>query len=163
MNLHIRTVVPDDLSRCAAIERTCFPPEQAASRETIARRIAAYPGHVLVGELGGEIVGYVMGPVVDRPYIEDDMFSDTACHREDNPHQAVFSLAVMPAAQRQGFGAQLLHAMTALARREGRQSVTLTCLKEKIRYYESLGFVSRGPSASRHGGVLWYNMVKELP
>ena len=32
------------------------------------------------------------------------MFADETCHGEDHPHQAVFSLAVLPQAQRQGVG-----------------------------------------------------------
>lgn len=162
MNLHIRTAAIGDLPRCAAIEAACFPRELAASQETIRRRIETYPGHVLVGLLEEEIVGYIMGPVVDRPAVEDFMFSDPGCHREDGICQAVLSLAVMPAGQRRGYGGQLTHAMVALARQEGRKAVALTCRQDKVRYYEALGFTCRGPSASARGGVSWCDMVREL-
>ena len=52
--------------------------------------------------------------------------------------------------------------MLALGRREGRKAVTLTCLEEKVRYYESFGFENRGISTSVHGGKRWYNMVHPL-
>lgn len=162
MVLRVRSVTMEDLPRCAAIEEICFPAAQAASRQTIEARIRSYPGHILAGVYEDEIVGYVMGPVIDRLYIEDEMFADTACHSEENPYQAVFALAVVPAFQRRGIGGQLLHAMVELARKEGRRAVTLTCLQEKIRFYEALGFVNHGISASVHGGVQWYNMVREL-
>ena len=55
------------------------------------------------------------------------MFADTGCHRPEGPYQAIFSLAVLPEFQHRGFGGQLLRAMEALARREGRRAVTLTC------------------------------------
>ena len=48
--LVIRPARPEDAQRCAAIEAACFPPEQAASLQAMEARIAAYPGHVLLGE-----------------------------------------------------------------------------------------------------------------
>ena len=71
----------------------------------------------------------------------------------------MFSLAVHPDWQRQGFGRQLLNALIDLARRENRRAVTLTCRQEKIAYYESFGFVNRGVSKSVHGGTVWYDMT----
>lgn len=160
--LCVRAAVPEDLERCAAIEAACFPPEQAASREAIRRRILAYPGHVLVGEWAGAVAGYCMGPVIDRPYIEDEMFADTACHRPDGAYQSVFSLAVWPALQHRGLGGQLLRAMVDLARREERRGVTLTCRAFKVGYYAAFGFQDHGLAGSVHGGVPWHNMVLDL-
>ena len=77
MLLHIRTAEPEDLQRMAAIEAVCFPPEQAASQGDIEKRIAAYPGHLLLAICQEEVVGYIMGPVIREPYIQDDMFADT--------------------------------------------------------------------------------------
>ena len=71
-------------------------------------------------------------------------------------------LAVMPTAQRRGVGGTLIHAMAALARREGREAVTLTCREEKISWYAGFGFVHHGPAQSSHGGVVWHNMVLPL-
>ena len=160
--LHIRPGAAGDLDRCAAIESACFPPEQAASREDIRRRLAAYPRHVLVGEWAGEMVGHVMGPVIQSLYIDDAMFADTRCHDPAAPYQAVFSLAVLPAFRRRGFGGQLMGAMADLARREGRRAVTLTCRDFKVPYYAALGFRDCGVGNSVHGGVAWHNMVLDL-
>lgn len=160
--LTVRRAAPEDLERCAAIEAACFPPTQAASREAIRARIAAYPEHILLGEADGVTVGYVMGPVIDAPAITDDMFASAACHRPEGPAQAVFSLAVHPDFQGRGYGRALLNALIDQARREQRQAVVLTCLAQRLAYYESFGFVSRGVSASVHGGSTWYDMVLSL-
>ena len=160
--LHIRAARPADLEQIAAIEAACFPPAQAGSREDIRQRLAVYPGHVLVGEWDGAIVGYIMGPVIEPMYIEDAMFHDTACHHPEGLYQSVFSLAVAPAFQRRGFGGQLLRAMADLARREGRRGVTLTCLDAKVGYYAAFGFRDHGVGSSVHGGVPWHNMVLDL-
>ena len=160
--LHIRTATLEDLEQIAAIEAACFPPEQAGSREDIRQRLTAYPDHVLVGEREGAIVCYIMGPVIEPMYIEDAMFHDTAYHRPEGLYQSVFSLAVVPAFQRRGFGGQLLRAMADLARREGRRGVTLTCLDAKVGYYAAFGFRDHGVGSSVHGGVPWHNMVLDL-
>ena len=157
--LAIRPVTPDDLDRCAAIEAACFPWEQAASREAIRDRIAAYTNHFLVGELGGEIIGFVMGPAIRQEYIADEMFGDTSCHDESYPWQSVFSLAVHPDWQGRGYGRDLLSALIERSRQEGRKGVTLTCLERKLGYYGSFGFENRGVSKSVHGGAVWYDMV----
>lgn len=162
-SIRIRPVQPEELDRCTAIEAACFPQEQAASRESIRNRIAAYRNHFLVGELDGTIIGYVMGPVICQDTIVDEMFSDTSCHDEAHPWQSVFSLAVHPDWQRRGYGRELLDALIAQSRREGRRGVTLTCLDRKLAYYGSFGFENRGVSKSVHGGAVWYDMVLVLP
>ena len=162
MNLTIRPAAMADLDRCAAIESACFPPEQAASRSSIESRIAAYPNHFLLGAADGRIVGYVMGPAIAKPTIDDEMFADTSCHSEANPYQSVFSLAVHPDEQRRGYGRLLLEALIDQARREGRKAVTLTCREHKVAYYKSFGFQNHGIAGSVHGGVVWYDMLLEL-
>ena len=162
MELLIRRAAGADARRCHQIESACFPPEQAASLAAIQRRIAAYPEHVLLGVLDGEIVGYAMGPVIDQPTIVDEMFADESCHGSANPYQSVFSLAVHPDFQRRGFARLLLNELIAQARREGRRTVTLTCREHRIAYYESFGFRNHGVAASVHGGVPWYDMILDL-
>ena len=54
--MNIRPAAPGDLPRCAEIEARCFPPEQAASREQLRDRIAAYGDHFLVGEADGVVL-----------------------------------------------------------------------------------------------------------
>lgn len=160
--LSIRSVRMADLERCAAIEATCFPPEKAASRSSIRGRIAAYADYFLVGELDGELIGFAVGPAIRQETIADEMFGDPSCHDEKHPWQSVFSLAVHPDWQRRGYGRELLDALIAKARQDGRQGVTLTCLERKLGYYGSFGFVNRGVSRSVHGGAVWYDMVLEF-
>ena len=57
------------------------------------------------------------------------------------------------------YGRDLLDALIAKSRQEGRKGVTLTCLEQKLGYYGSFGFENRGVSNSVHGGAVWYDMV----
>ena len=49
-----------------------------------------------------------------------------------------------------------------LARAAQRGTVTLTCLQDRVPFYEALGYANEGPSASAHAGAQWFNMVKPL-
>ena len=140
MELIIRSAVMADLDRCAAIESACFPPTQAASRQSIRRRIETYPNHILLGEVDGLVVGFAMGPVIAQPTIVDEMFADPGCHSADHPYQSVFSLAVHPDWQRRGVGRALarfaLERMTA----ETKDVEVLFGNEPARNLYRSLGF-----------------------
>ena len=52
MPLTIRFARREDLEALFAVESASFPPEQGADRETIRRRLSAYPGHILAAVEG---------------------------------------------------------------------------------------------------------------
>jgi ribosomal protein S18 acetylase RimI-like enzyme len=157
----IRTVRSEDLEQCAMIEAAGFPAQEAASKQVIAARIAAYPEHFLVAVDEDNVpIGYVMGPVISQPYLEDWMFGDTSAHRMDGMYQAVFSVCVREDMRCRGVAAGLLEAFYVRACRMGLRAVTLTCKKEKIGYYETLGYRDCGIAKSVHGNAVWYNMMR---
>lgn len=162
MQWTIRTVRSEDLEPCAAIEMSGFPETEAASKRDIAARIAAYPQHFLVAVSDdGTVIGYVMGPVIRVPYLEDWMFGDVTAHHPDSGlYQAVFSVCVREDMRRRGVAADLLETLYVRACRAGLRAVTLTCKAEKIRYYESVGYCNCGLAESVHGNAVWYNMMR---
>lgn len=160
--LVIRPVRPGDLDQVAAIEDACFPPAEAASRESLAARIAAFPGSFLVAELDGTLVGMVNGCCTDSPVIRDEMFHGTSHHQPAGANQSIFGLDVLPAFQKQGIAAQLMRALIQASREAGRTAVILTCKEPLIRYYETFGFKNDGPSDSTHGAAAWFDMTLRL-
>jgi len=160
--LVIRRVRPDDLDQVAAMEVACFPAAEAATREALAGRIAAFPDSFLVAELDGILVGMVNGCCTDSPVIFDEMFHGTGLHRPDGANQAIFGLDVLPAYRRQGIAAQLLRALIQASREAGRQAVILTCKEPRIPYYQTFGFRNGGLSDSTHGEARWYDMTLTL-
>ena len=51
-----------------------------------------------------------------------------------------------------------MEALVDRAKSDGQMGVILTCKQEKIGFYESMGYVCHGQSASEHGGAVWYDM-----
>jgi ribosomal protein S18 acetylase RimI-like enzyme len=108
------------------------------------------------------IVGLVNGPVIDARFITDDLFSDIKENPASGGHQSILGLAVSPSYQKRGVASALLAHFEKEASVKQRETITLTCKENLIRFYENYGYRSLGVSNSEHGGVIWYNMSKRL-
>lgn len=156
--MNIRKGCAADLETLAAIEAACFPAAEAASRESLAARLAAFPAHFLLTEEAGEIIGFIDGMVTDEKDLADDMYDDASMHDAAGAWQMIFGLDTIPSRRREGIAGALLTAFIELARSEGRQGVVLTCKERLVHYYASFGFADEGISGSAHGGVTWHQM-----
>lgn len=158
----IRNAKWEDLEIVHAIEMQCFPPNEAASLETISARLKVFPHHFWLLEQEGKLVGFVNGMVTGYDRIRDEMFKDASLHKDVKGWYAVFGLAVLPGYRGNGYAAQLMKHLVETLRRQKLQGITLTCKKDLIPYYEKLGFVNAGSSQSNHGGLAWWDMQLEL-
>ena len=162
MEWNFRTAQLSDLDRVTEIEYICFPAEQAATRAAFEQRIKTFPSHFILLEHEGTPIGFVNGAVLDARYIEDEMYERTDSHNERGAYQSVYGLDVLPEYRGRGLAHKLMAQLIDQAKKEGRRGVTLTCLDEKIGFYETMGFKNEGVSDSSHGGVVWYNMILEF-
>ncbi len=162
MEWNFRTAQLSDLDRVTEIEYICFPAEQAATRAAFEQRIKTFPSHFILLEHEGTPIGFVNGAVLDARYIEDEMYERTDSHNERGAYQSVYGLDVLPEYRGRGLAHKLMAQLIDQAKKEGRRGVTLTCLDEKIGFYETMGFKNEGVSASSHGGVVWNNMILEF-
>jgi 2-haloacid dehalogenase len=160
--MKIRTVKMDDLAKIEVIENSCFSKEEAATKDAFKQRIQCISDSFFVAEEDGVIKGLVNGPVIKNRFITDDLFSVIKENPPYGGHQSILGLAVHPKYQKQGVAQALLSRIEKEARLKGRETITLTCKENVIRFYERQGFVNCGASNSQHGGVLWYNMTKRL-
>lgn len=160
--LTIRNAEITDLPELVVIESLCFSKEEAATKAAFAKRMQLIPDSFLVAEIDGEIAGLVNGPVIEIPYITDDLFSDIKENPVSGGHQSVLGLAVHPRHQGLGIASALMSHLEEEARLRGRETITLTCKENLISFYEKHGYVNCGVSNSQHGGVAWHNMIKEL-
>ncbi|MED1793201.1 GNAT family N-acetyltransferase [Brevibacillus nitrificans] len=160
--LNIRNAKMEDLPQLVAIEQLCFSKEEAATKETLEKRIALIPDSFYVAEEDGVIAGFVNGPVMETAFITDDLFRDSKENPATGWHQSILGLAVSPHFQNRGVAARLLANLENEAREKKRKTITLTCKENLIHFYEKQGYINKGVSSSKHAGVTWYNMSKEL-
>jgi len=162
MKISIRNVKPLDIDAVEAIENQCFPVSEAADRESLQDRIAAFPENFLVADIDRALVGFINGCTTNSPVIYDEMFHGVEHHVASGQNLAIFGLDVIPEYRRQGIAAQLMKVFLENARNAGKKNVILTCKDHLIHYYEGFGFVNNGISESQHGGATWYDMTCTL-
>ena len=155
----IRPAGAGDLEAVAMIESVCFPPAQAASQESLARRLELFGPSFMVAQDGadGPVIGFINGTVCNAPKISDDMYENIT-YDPRGDYQMIFGLDVLPRYRGQGVARMLMEAMIRLAWDEGRRGLALTCREHLIDFDESFGYVNEGVSGSVHGGVLWDDM-----
>lgn len=158
--ISLRNVQATDLEQLLFIENEGFSNEEAATKEAFMERIKLIADTFIVAEKDGEILGYINGPIIDQPYITDDLFEKI----EENPrrggYQSILGIAVSIQARGQGIAKILIEIMEELVVKNEREGITLTCKEELIPFYERFGFVNKGLSESQHGGLSWYNLIK---
>ncbi len=162
MAITIRPAGIADLDAVAAIETACFPAAEAATRESLKERLAAFQHSFLIAEKDGMPVGFINGCVTAQRMLTDDLYESTKLHDDTAANMMVFGLDVTPKEQHQGIAAQLMQSYIALAKKRHKALITLTCKKRLIPFYEQFGYVCEGKSASVHGGAVWYNMTVYL-
>ena len=144
------------------IEHQCFPKEGAATKEAFEKRIQRISDSFFVAVVEDQIVGLVNGPVINQPFITDDLFSDIKENPSTGGHQSILGIAVAPLYKNRGIASALLAHLERSAKEKLRETMTLTCKEDLVSFYEKKGYKNRGVSNSMHGGVTWYNMTKSL-
>lgn len=156
--MNIRTASLQDLDAIAAVEAVCFPPAEAADKDSLRRRLTVYPDHFWLLWENDTLVGFVNGMVTQDPDLKDEMYNNADLHEETGPWQMIFGVDTIPAYRRQGCAALLLNRAISDAKAQGRKGLVLTCKEALLHYYAKFGFVNEGISQSVHGNVRWYQM-----
>ncbi|SLK34958.1 ribosomal-protein-alanine acetyltransferase [Mycobacteroides abscessus subsp. abscessus] len=158
----IRNVQHADLPQLLEIENIAFTPAEAATKEAFINRIRTIYDTFIIIEENETVIGYVNGPVISVPFITDDLFETTTPNPLKGGHQTILGIAVHPDYQRKGMASVLLKELEKIAIKNERMSITLTCRKELIPFYEKNGYQNQGIADSHHAGVIWFNMNKKL-
>ena len=154
----IRTATLADLDTIAAVEAECFPPAEAASRESFSARLSSYASHFWLMFKDGRLISFVDGMVTDEKDLTDEMYENARMHKETGAWQMIFGVNTIPAYRRCGLAEQLLKRAIADAKAQGRKGLVLTCKDKLIHYYAKFGFENEGVSESTHGNVVWNQM-----
>ncbi|MFI3171624.1 MAG: GNAT family N-acetyltransferase [Eubacteriales bacterium] len=160
--MNIRRATIHDLDLVTEIEAACFLPAEAAPRKSFEARLQIFPDYFWILEEEGNARGFINGPVINQNIIDDEMYAEANCHRQDGEWQTVFGINTLPEYRKQGLGKVMIEAVIECARREGRKGCVLTCKDYLLPFYESMGFRSMGISASTHGGASWNDMILEF-
>jgi len=163
MNVFFRPPKEEDIDQIMQIENAGFTADEAASRPAMMDRIHTISDSFIVAVNEKDCpIGYVVGPIISKRYLSDDLFESTRPNQPFGGYQSILSLAVAPGYRNCQIGSKLLLVLEQQCRLQNRKGITLTCLESLIPYYKKHGYQLEGLSESQHAGVAWYNMVLEL-
>ena len=155
-----RNIRPDEAKEAARVEKICFPPNEACTESIMKERAAVAADTFLVAWDRQEerIAGFLNGLATDEDTLRDEFFKDVCLHDPEGKNIMILGLDVLPEYRGQGLAKALMFEYLRREWDRGRKMIILTCLKEKIRMYEKMGFINRGLSKSCWGGEQWYEM-----
>lgn len=162
MTATIRQVKLSDLEASYQVEIACFPEDEAASKDSMQKRLSQFPQGYVIAEMDGKIVGHINSGATDKDDISDETLKALIGHEANGKNLVIFSVAVLPDYQKQGIASALLHDYIQRARSSPHQAIYLICKENLITYYAKFGFEDRGLSASTHGGAIWHEMCLDL-
>ncbi len=155
----IRGVTKNDIESCYFIEKTCFEESEAASIESIEKRVDVYPAGFIVAEVDSRIVGMINSGATDKDDITDEEFKKLIGHSDNGKNIVIFSVSVLPEFQKKGIASTLLIEFIKRSKELEKEKVILLCKTELIKFYERLGFEYFSVSTSNHGGFEWHEMI----
>ena len=144
--MDIRFATINDIDAITELERQCFPPEEAAEKDSFEKRLTVFPNHFWLLEDSGKLASMINGMTTDIPILRDEMFEDVSFHNGTGNYQKM------------GCASKLMERVIADVKEQGRKGIVLTCKESLIPFYERFGFVNEGKSMSKHGGAVWYDM-----
>ncbi len=156
----LRNILPDEAEQATEIEKICFPPNEACSREKILARVAVAPELFLVAvdRNTGKLAGFLNGIATDEYIFRDEFFTDIELHNPEGKNVMLLGLDVLPEYHKQGLSREIMFEYLRREWENGRKMIFLTCLKSKVKMYTKMGYQSSGISASTWGGEQWYDM-----
>ncbi len=155
-----REIRPEEAEQAAEIERICFPPNEACSREMMIKRVKKAPELFLVAvdRQTGRLAGFLNGLSTDEEAFRDEFFTDADLYDPKGRNVMLLGLDVLPGYRMQGLARELVHLYSEREKERGRGRLLLTCLDAKVEMYEKMGFKDLGLANSAWGGEEWHEM-----
>ncbi len=155
-----RYIQAEEAEQAADIEQICFPPNEACSREMMKNRIKIAPDFFLVAieKETGKIAGFLNGIATDEHRFRDEFFTDARLHNPQGETIMILGLDVLPGYRKQGLATEIVSQYFRREQERGRKMVLLTCLDNKVKMYEKMGFHDNGQAGSTWGGEAWHEM-----
>ena len=159
-----RSIRQDEADQVVCIEHICFPPNEACSEKCMKERIVKAPELFLVAEdkATGKLAGFLNGLATDEDSFRDEFFTDANLYKPDGKKIMLLGLDVLPEYRKQGLARELVFQYCRREREKGREMLILTCLSNKVKMYQKMGFTDRGIADSTWGGEEWHEMAYQI-
>lgn len=157
-----RNASVQDINEIASIESQGYPPDEAATLDSLQFRQREAPEAFMVAhrhdqDKGGSIEGYVCGTCTDSSKLQHESMSNHVPHGKT---LCIHSVCVRDNLKRRGLGSAMLE--TYLKHMPGAlphvKECRLICKEHLIGFYREAGFQLEGRSDVVHGKDPWYEL-----
>lgn len=159
-----RDVKLEETAQVVRIEQICFPPNEACSEKAMSARTrqAAEVFMVAVDKETGKIAGFLNGIPSKETEFRDAFFTDISLYDPEGTNVMLLGLDVLPEYRGQGLAREIVRRYSMREKAKGRKRLVLTCLDNKVKMYEKMGFIDHGMANSTWGGEAWHEMSISL-
>ena len=159
-----RTILKSEAEQAVTIEHICFPPNEACSRQAMLTRIenASEQFLVAVDKTTGKLAGFINGLSTYEDKFRDECFTDISLYDPKGENVMILGLDVLPEYRNRGLAREIVRNFSIMEKEKGRKTLILTCLDEKVKMYEKLGFSDKGRADSTWGGEEGHEMTYSL-
>lgn len=154
----IRHASLNDLDAVTALEQEAFPAAEAASKESMKRRLELDGGMFWLLEDGGRLLSFINAMPSNEYELCDSMYHDSALYAPGGEWMMILSVATSVSKRGAGCASRVMRKVIDDSRAQGRRGLVLACKQGLIGFYERFGFENEGLSESSHGGAKWYEM-----
>ena len=163
-HFEFRNIRSEEAAQAAEIEQICFPPNEACTNEHMKERVLASPELFLVAvdKKTGKIAGFLNGLATEEDVFRDEFFTDVKLYDPAGKNIMLLGLDVLPDYRGHGLAGEIVRRYLERERKNGRNMLLLTCLEDKVKMYEKMGFLDRGIAGSSWGGEEWHEMVWKI-
>ena len=106
--MEIRKATIDDLALVSAVEAECFPPAEAATKDSFRERLTYYGNHFWLLFEKGKLISFADGMVTNLADLTDEMYEKADMHDEHGAWQMIFGLNTVPACRKKGYAGLVL-------------------------------------------------------
>ncbi len=155
-----REICIEEAAEAAEIEQICFPPNEACAPDKMVKRAQVAPELFLVvmDKQTGKMAGFLNGLATDEEVFRDEFFTDAGLYQVNGKNVMLLGLDVLPEYRKQGLAREIVRQYAEREAAKGREKLILTCLDNKVKMYEKMGFINNGLANSSWGGEQWYEM-----
>nr|WP_279588866.1 GNAT family N-acetyltransferase [Paenibacillus castaneae] len=143
------------------LEQSCYTPDAAATLKGFQFRYEHYRPYFWSAWIDTELIGITNGIRTSQTSCGDEM-KGAGSDFWLGSHFCILTVAVHPEYRGQGIGRLLLKKLIQQCVDDGLESIILMCEEHLIPFYEAEQFELLGLSASNHGGIIWYEMRRQL-
>jgi arylalkylamine N-acetyltransferase len=142
------------------LEQQSYPPDESANRSKMEYRWKQAPSLQMTLLKEDRVVGLIMATASQGPTLTEESMKS---HDPNGRVLCIHSVVIHPSYRGSKLGQQFLSFYLVQQKATGQfERAAIICHQSLVSYYQSVGFISLGPSTVSHGLSDWIDMIVDF-